>query len=168
MCRRLEIDFAASDENGAGEAVVVINCAQDDGQHAEIKRFTRHKITEAVQGSAHGSRSQSPDSGKGSGGTASLFGGAQPMAREQPTWSFGNSAPSTSCSNFQSELASSTGMFEEWRTSVFTFGGLKSPQIMTTAIDISSFALLTYDWFIINLFSTVDPSDSSGCSDIVS
>ena len=143
MRRRLEVDFAASDENGAGEAVVVINCAQDDGQHAEIKRFTRHKLTEAVQDSAHGSRSQSPDSGEDNSGPSSLFGGALPIAQEQPTWSFGNSAPSRSWSNFQSEMPSSTGMFEEWRTSVFTFGGLKSPQIMTTALDMSHFALLT-------------------------
>ena len=143
MRRRLEADFAASDENGAGEGVVVVNCARDDGQHAEIKRFTRYRLTEARRGSAYGSRSQSPDSAKGNNSHTSLFGGAVPSTQEQPTWSFGNSAPSRSSSNFQSELASSTSMYEEWRTSVFLFGGLKSPQIMTTAIDMSSFALLT-------------------------
>ena len=122
---------------------MVIKCAQDEGQHAEIKRFTRYKLPETLQGSAHGSRSQSPDSAKGNNGHASLFGGAVPTTQEQPTWSFGNSAASRSSSNSQSELASSTSIFEEWRTSVFLFGGLKSPQIMTTAIDMSSFALLT-------------------------
>ena len=143
MRRRLEADFAASDENGAGEGVVVINCAQDDGQHAEIKRFTRYKLPEALQASADGSRSQSPDSAASNNGHASLFGGAVPIIEEQPTWSFGNSAASRSSSKFQSELGSRTSMFEEWRTSVFLFGGLKSPQITTTAIDMSSFALLT-------------------------
>ena len=143
MRRRLVVDFAASDENGGGEGVVVINCAQDDGQHAEIKRYTRYKLPDALQASAHGSRSQSPDSAKSNNGHASLFGGAVPIIEAQPRWSFGNTAGSRSSSKFQSELASSTSIFEEWRTSVFLFGGLKSPQITTTAIDMSSFALLT-------------------------
>ena len=140
MRRQLEVDFAASDENGAGEGVVVISCGLDEGQHAEIKRFTRYKLKEssdALDDQEFQTRINNNTSSR------SLFGGSTSTLKEQPTWSFKDKTPSRRSSAAQSDSASNKHMFEEWRTSVFLFGGLKSPQIMATAIDISSFALLT-------------------------
>ncbi|POS83241.1 hypothetical protein EPUL_004704 [Erysiphe pulchra] len=41
MQRRLHVDFAGDDDNGAGEAVFVVKCGTLPSQEAEVKRMTR-------------------------------------------------------------------------------------------------------------------------------
>lgn len=41
MRRRLEVDFAAVDEDGGGEGVFIINCGLEEDQTAAISRFSR-------------------------------------------------------------------------------------------------------------------------------
>ena len=131
MRRRLEVDFAGSGENGAGEGIFVISCALDDGHHAGINRYTHCKVTEVPQTLMGDRRPQNSDLLEGNDIHVSLFGGSMAMAHVQPTWTFGE------------ELASRTSTIEEWRTSVLLFGGLKSQQITATAVDMSNIALLT-------------------------
>ncbi len=142
MRRRLEVDFAAGDENGAGEGVLVIGCGLDEGQQAVIKRYTRCKMTESsdedLAGQGSSRRVMQEDVGCGS-----IFGDSHPLTNEQPTWSFKNTSVSRCNSAIPSDSGRRTNLIEEWRTSLFLLGGLKSPQINTTAIDMSTFALTT-------------------------
>ena len=140
MRRQLLVDFAASDENGAGEGIIVVSCGLDEGQQAGIKRFIRCKLKESNH-VLDDPESQMPVNNKTS--SPSLFGGSTPTLRDQPIWSFNDKTSSRRSSMAQSDSALNKYMFEEWRTSVFLSGGVKSPQIMATAIDMSSFALLT-------------------------
>lgn len=158
MRRRLEVDFAASDENEAGEGIFVIGCGLDEGQQALIKRYTRCKVTELSNG---GPASQGPANPVvcGDASQGSIFGDSNPLINEQPTWSFKDRVISPRNSTSRSDSGPKPRFVEEWRTSVFLLEGLKSSQISTTAIDVSSFALLT---------TTEDPligvSGSSGAS----
>ena len=142
MRRRLEVDFAAGDENGAGEGVLVIGCGLDEGQQAVIKRYTRCKVTEssdedlAGQGSSRSVMHEDV-------GCGSIFGDSHPLTNEQPTWSFKNEPVSRCSSAIPLDSGRRTHLIEEWRTSLFLLEGLKSPQINTTAIDMSMFALMT-------------------------
>ena len=143
MRRRLEVDFAATDENGAGESVIVVSCGLDEEQHAEIKRYTRCKLKGSSNESLINEGRPTPTFANAGNHSGSLFGGTTQVNKEEPTWSFKAKTPSRRSSAAQLDSAPRAYMFEEWRTSVFLFGSLKSPQVMATAIDMSSFALLT-------------------------
>ena len=142
MRRRLEVDFAAGDANGAGEGVLVIDCGLDDGQQAVIKRYTRCKVTES---SDEDLSNQSPLKlvAHSDASYSSIFGDNHSLTNEQPPWSFKRTVRSRRSSASPSDCGPSTHLIEEWRKSVFLFGGLRSPRINTTAIDMSNFALLT-------------------------
>lgn len=155
MRRRMEVDFAAGDKDGLGEGVLVIGYGLDEGQQAAIKRYTRCKVKETLEEDlAHTGSSKLVVHGDASYG--SIFGANNPLINEQPTWSFKERAISRGTSASPSDSGLRTHMIEEWRTSGFLFGSLKSPQISTTAIDMSCFAMLT---------ATEDPAlDASGFS----
>ena len=141
MRRRLEVDFAADDGNGAGEAIIVCGCGLDEGTTASIRRFTRCKIDQFsdVMHSNHGCESPTPSR---TAAQASLFGDPV-MGSDGQTWSFDNLPPERSTSMNDGDGNLSMHMVEEWRMSVFTLGGLKSAQITTTALDMSTFSYLT-------------------------
>lgn len=151
MRRRLEVDFAASDENDAGKAIIVISCALDEDQQAGIKRYTRCLLKKAsdepsTSSTEHLNFRSHPTPARGetkAKNHPSVFGDNSPMMEQQPTWSFGNFKPIKRDSPIPDGVGSSVAMTEEWRTSILLLGGLKSPQIMTTAIDSSNFSLLT-------------------------
>ena len=140
--RRLEVDFAASDEQGVGESLFVIGCGLDEGQQAMIKRYTRYKVTDIIDKDSSGKGSTRPDADRGSS-HISIFGSNNSLINEQPTWSFADSDPSRHSSTSPLESGFGAHCVEEWRTTVFLLGGLKSPQITTTAMDASNLALLT-------------------------
>ena len=147
MRRRLEVDFSSSDDNGAGEGIFVISCAMDDEkQQPGIKRYTRCMIKEP---SDEQHNSLIPHAQQSSmiadvepKISPSDLGNNAPIMRDEPSWSFGDAATTRRNSATESETASSIDMVDEWRTSVFTFGGLKPPQITTTAIDCSNLSVL--------------------------
>lgn len=139
MRRRLEVDFAGDDGFKAGENVVVVQCGLDEGEILSIKRYTRCKVPNPVEETAPNVPASDPRAGdeKSKG---SLFGGVQDGISEEPGWSFGSMKRSSSVvSDHLEDIAN----IEEWRTSTLTLGGLKAPQITTTAIDLSTYALLT-------------------------
>ena len=137
MRRRLEVDFSASDENGVGEGILVISCALDEERQATIKRYTRSMIRKSSEELLtspvvlHG-----PDHSSDLRDTAS-------MIKEQPAWSFDNIVPPRRSYAPKSDMSRTVSMIEQWQTSNFLFGELKSPQITATAIDGSSFSSLT-------------------------
>ncbi|KAI4131019.1 MAG: hypothetical protein LQ338_001430 [Usnochroma carphineum] len=140
MRRRLEVDFAGDDGSAAGENVVVIECGLDEGQTAAIKRYTRYKVPNAELGNLASVRVvPSPKEEQGTR-KGSLFGASHGRTSHEPGWSFNGIRRSSSVHSDRSEALATT---EEWRTSTFTLGGLKAPQITTTAIDLSAYALLT-------------------------
>ena len=142
MRRRMEVDFAAGDKNGSGEGVLVIDCGLDDGQQAAIKRYTRYQVTESSDEEIvplHSPELVAP----GNFSYGSIFGEHNSLINEQTTWSFKDTAISRRGFASQPESRPRTRSIEEWRTSVFLLGGLKSPQINTTAIDMSHIAMLT-------------------------
>lgn len=142
MRRLLQVDFSASDENGAGEGILVVGCGLDEGQQAMIKRYTRCKTAESSDERV-ADRGPSGSVAHGDAGHDSVFGMHKSLINEQPTWSFKESVVSRRNSASPLESEPRAKLVEEWRTSVFLLGGLKSPQIITTAIDMSNFALLT-------------------------
>ena len=145
MRRRLEVDFAASNEDGVGEGIMVIDCGLDEGSLSEIKRYTRCRFKETIDGLFCEPRSPgsvvSPDD---TGPLSKPFAISLP-AEEQPTWSFIDRDTTRRSSAARLGSAFLTPQIEEWRVSVFAFDGLKLPQITATAIDVSKFAVLTAD-----------------------
>ncbi|KAL8933283.1 MAG: hypothetical protein Q9216_006438 [Gyalolechia sp. 2 TL-2023] len=134
MRRRLEVDFAGDDRSTAGENVVVVQCGLDEGEVPCIRRYTRCRVPNPAKDST----SDSPSGDETQKG--SLFGAVQGGISEEPSWSFNSMKRSPSAfSDHLEEIAT----IEEWRTSTFTLGGLKAPQIAVTAIDLSTYALLT-------------------------
>ena len=139
MRRRLDVDFAGINENRAGESIVIFECGLDEGQIARVKRYTRLLQQSSVSG--YQSEVQTPISKPV---TPSLFGGPSPARTTTifQQWSFSKQGASRKDS-FTSAVSDEIEEFEVWRTSTFSFGSLKSNQITTTAIDLSTFALLT-------------------------
>lgn len=142
MRRLLEVDFAASEENGAGEGVLVISCGMDDGQQAMIKRYIRCNVTESSDEDLVGQGPSKPFV-HGDASHGSIFGDNFPLINTEPTWSFKDTAISRRSAASPSDSGPRARLIEEWRTSVFLLGSLKSSQITTTAIDVSDFALMT-------------------------
>ncbi|KAL9594829.1 MAG: hypothetical protein Q9179_005225 [Wetmoreana sp. 5 TL-2023] len=139
MRRRIEVDFAGNDESGAGENIVVIQCGLDEGQAATITRYTRCKVSNPV---VHEGRHEvaSPSYTGGQDVGSSVFGASQRGLVQEPSWSF---EPVRHHSTAQSDNQENVAPIDEWRVSTFSLGGLKLPQITTTAIDLSTYALLT-------------------------
>ena len=164
MRRRLEVDFASWDDNGAGESIVVVDCGMDDGATAKVKRYSRCKTTETdplhsivtspllVNGPVEHPQNENSYS-------TSLFGSAPFPLESRPTWSFGGANLARGGSTPHSEAVSREEFVEEWRTSIFTFGGLKIPQITSTTMDNSKYA---------SLIATEDPLLSMSGSSLAS
>ncbi|TVY56087.1 F-box/WD repeat-containing protein pof10, partial [Lachnellula suecica] len=157
MQRRLEVDFAGDDGNGAGEAMVVINCGIQEEQHAEIKRFTRWK-TEQASREEYPTPKTPPMAAK-TITMASLFGGGMvitPPRNSSPDRSHMTSlvgspirrispdrTPSMPSSPVSRTL--STSLIEEWRTTILSLKDHPNAEITTSGIDMSTYALLTVD-----------------------
>ena len=156
MRRRMEVDFAGANNNKAGESIVVFECALNEGQVPKIKRYTRfllHKPESAQDSGAPSPASQSA--------TPPVFGVSERAQYTVPIqqWYFPDSA-SLRRRSLADEDAEDRETFESWRTSNFSFGVLKSPQITTSAIDMSTFATLTTSEDPLLSFSTTSESSS--------
>lgn len=143
MRRRLQIDFAASDEDAAGEGILVLDCGYQDGVPASIKRFTRCKTRESSKDAPHFRYSCDPSVGTGHANDSSLFGGG--ILKDQPTsaWSFDVLDKGRRSSVVQSDISATSNVVEEWLASRLSLGELKSDQITTSVLDRSTFASVT-------------------------
>tara|TARA_R110002003_G_scaffold96_20_gene7595 strand:- start:13968 stop:16973 length:3006 start_codon:yes stop_codon:yes gene_type:complete len=136
MRRRLEVDFAGDDGNYAGEAMVVVECGLDEGQVADIKRFTRVKVDEKEKSTTASTRITTPQPSQ----NTSLFGGSGAGTPDHAGLSQRMRRSSYRSSSSSPERPD---LVEEWRCSKFTFGGFKSTQVTSSTLDISTFATLT-------------------------
>ena len=138
MRRRLEVDFASTDEYKGGEAIFVIACGFDEGQTAYVKRYTHCKFKD----NAADEKGRNRGSGTTGAAGKSIFGGKASTAGLPPSWSF---EPKRLNSVDQSNMSSQHDIVHEWRTSSFLFGDIKAPEVTSSAIDMSTYALLTSD-----------------------
>jgi len=136
MRRRLEVDFAGDDGNYAGEAMAVFECGLDEGQVADIKRFTRVKTNEKEKSTTTSTRITTPQPAQ----NASLFGGSGTGTPDLAGMSQHIRRSSVMSSSSSPERPN---LVEEWRCSKLTFGGFKTTQLTATTLDISTFATLT-------------------------
>lgn len=137
MRRKLEVDFASTDEHGGGEAIFVINCGLDEGRAANIRRYTHCKVKEDPPESLKDQKLSTAL--EGSIGDLTL-GGKSHEITPQPTWSFKTARRN---SVDQNNVETPRATIHEWRTSSLLFGGLKAPQLTASAIDLSTYAMLT-------------------------
>ena len=142
MQRRLEVDFAGDDGNNAGENVIVLDCGLEEGSTATVNRYSRCRFQERQTRDTDSTRPLTGGSTQHSD-SPSLFGGStSPLTAPAAGFAFDRLEDSLS----QDDLAGSITprpMTEEWRSSSFALGGLKSMQILATTMDNSVFATQT-------------------------
>jgi hypothetical protein len=134
MRRRLEVDFAGSNENKAAESIFIFDCALEENQSPSLRRFTRLRQKESISPKDIRSQSPSGDPGRSNSSASIEYSSAD-------SWSFKDIISRRDSA--ASSTSSLPGQFESWRISSYSFGGLKIPQISTTAIDMSIYATLT-------------------------
>ncbi|KAH6631988.1 hypothetical protein F5144DRAFT_572713 [Chaetomium tenue] len=143
MLRKLEVDFAAGGENGGGESIFVVTCGSEEAEPASIRRFVK----------CNGSRKSSP-----SGALTpvapplaprqSIFGGEAVVEVSKAALQVDNNtngvSPAASGSSTP-QLGSIPGTveIEEWRTNEFVFKHNHAVEITASAVDTSTFALMT-------------------------
>lgn len=133
MQRRLEVDFAADDGNGAGENIFVFECGLIEDQPACIKRYAR--AISSLQTGAVEEIKASTDQ------VASLFGsGIQDSGSKENISKLGKPASPPSTPLTPSEPASP---MHDWRISTMNLKGHGQAVISATALDCTAHSLLT-------------------------
>ncbi|KAB8225965.1 hypothetical protein BDV33DRAFT_162736 [Aspergillus novoparasiticus] len=137
MRREMQVDFAGDDSYGAGESVIIIAPGIGEDENASIRRYTR-KLTKVEMPSSHFGTYQ-----VGESMASSLFGG--PV--ESPSLSSAVNTPSVPPSRASSRIGEivCSAANTEWRISDFVFGDHKSIEITASAMDVSTYAVLTPD-----------------------
>lgn len=138
MRRRLEVDFAGDDNNGAGENIFVLECGFKGGNQAQIKRFMRLKVEQASFDEYP--LPKTPPMAVSVPTMASLFGGGAGISATRAKFIEPSSTRSMSPTV---RSTSSPHLVEEWRTSVLSLQGSRGVEITTSACDMSKYALLT-------------------------
>ena len=132
MQRRLEVDFSSDDGQGAGENIFVIDCGLIEGRPACIKRYSRslaHQV--GVAKAVELAKPQPSQSlfGPGPSGTVSTD-------DNTPESQTPRSPPAT-------PMPSDSTVLHDWRCSMLEFSGLGHATITASALDCSSYGLLT-------------------------
>jgi hypothetical protein len=157
MRMRLEVDFAGDDGHGAGESILVLRCGINDGESSEIKRFTRWKSEQASLDEYPVPKTPPPAPVKTT--MASLFGGgavishprnASPqrnsmMSSSPVITSARASSPESPSTPVSPVFKSTSGMTEEWRSTILSLRNHPVTEITTSAVDMSTYATLTVD-----------------------
>jgi hypothetical protein len=160
MRRKLEVDFAGDDGNGAGEGIFVLKCGIGEGEHAEVRRFTRWKSEQASCDEYP--IPKTPPMVPRTTTMASLFGGgmvispprnASPDRPQGTPFSGSSTTPMRRLSPIRSPATpgspvgntASKTLIEEWRSTTLSLKDQPNIEITTSAVDISTYALLTVD-----------------------
>lgn len=136
MRRRLEVDFAADDECGAGEGIFVIECGFEDGQPAGITRFTR-VISGGTPPSGHLATFNTP----GDQTPSSLFGGS-PVRTPPSAWSGSPLLKQALSSGIQSPSISGGQQLTDWRETRLVLPN-QHCRITASSVDMSLYGLMT-------------------------
>ncbi|CAL5873060.1 uncharacterized protein PFLUO_LOCUS7329 [Penicillium psychrofluorescens] len=134
MQRDLQVDFAGDDGRGAGESVIIVARGTGEDDKASIRRFVR---TAAKSDLSSSTILESYPLSANQKASASLFGG--PGNTTSPAIN-SSLPPSRSSSRLSGPVSS---INTEWRISDVVFGDHKSVEITATALDDSTFAVLT-------------------------
>ena len=142
MRRKIEVDFGGDDGNNAGENVIIFDCGLDEGGVAAVVRYSRYRWVDLPARDAASTLPMTSASTQ-SPSPPSLFGGStSPVNTPTPALSFDRLEDSLS-RNELAESITSSPMGEEWRSSIFALGGLRSVQISVTTMDRSILASQT-------------------------
>lgn len=136
MQRRLEVDFGGDDGKGAGEHIVVIDCGVDGLGQAQVKRYTRLNSEQASFDDYP--LPKTPPMAPATPSMASLFGGGSTQKISMPQ----THSPKQS-NTPRDHVRDAALLVEEWRASIMSLQDSGSIEISTSAIDMSTFALLT-------------------------
>ncbi|PHH64589.1 hypothetical protein CDD81_4200 [Ophiocordyceps australis] len=123
MRRRLEVDFAADDDKGAGEVILVMDCGVSNGQRPAVRRYTRAVAATQPHSSKSGASPLMPKTRM-----ASLFAPIEAQAG-------GNCAPEQS-----SQLPRN---LDNWRCSSLQLMSHDDCTISACALECSCYSLLT-------------------------
>ncbi|KAH8812268.1 hypothetical protein F5884DRAFT_672228 [Xylogone sp. PMI_703] len=134
MRRKLEVDFAGDDGNGAGENVFVVGCGFD-GAEAEIKRFTRLKSERAPLNDV--SLPNTPSAAVQTVPVTSIFGDGK-FIQTQPIQP--SSEPLTRVET--PSISPPTDIRVEWRSSLLSLKSNPRVEITTSTMDMSTYSLL--------------------------
>lgn len=140
MRRELKVDFAGDDGNGAGESIMVIARGVGEDEKASLRRFTRKVWKMEVQPAI-----DPMETGRSSPivmPASSIFGG--PVKDPLPSSDDVQSLPPSRASARLGGPKCST-QNTVWFISEFNFGGRKSIGISASALDISTYAVLTQE-----------------------
>ncbi|RMZ82413.1 hypothetical protein DV737_g2116, partial [Chaetothyriales sp. CBS 132003] len=136
MRRKLVVDFAGDDGHGAGEGIFILRCGLEEGQVAEIKRFTRTQKKISVEDALD----SWPPIGAVSARGRSIFGGS----------AGGSAGGESSAQSPRYEARSRTSSTDDvsarfdsqWLISTLGFGDVRNVQISAVAADESDLATL--------------------------
>ncbi|KAE8357045.1 hypothetical protein BDV28DRAFT_126126 [Aspergillus coremiiformis] len=139
MRREMQVDFAGDDSHGAGESIIVIARGVGEDEKALIRRYTRKLTKVEILPSFF----ETYQDGESASLSSSLFGGPA----EFPSLSSAVNTPNMPLSRASSRLGETvcSTANTEWRISDFLFGDRKSIEITTSALDLSTYAVLTPD-----------------------
>ncbi|KAF7162602.1 hypothetical protein CNMCM6106_009472 [Aspergillus hiratsukae] len=138
MRRDLKVDFAGDDGHGAGESIMVIARGVGEDEKASIRRFTRILLNSDLQ-AASGTLPRVT----GDATSRSLFGGPSHTPSPSSASDASSLPPSRTSISLSDTVCSVANT--EWRMSDFVFGDRKSVRITTSALDLSTYAVLTPD-----------------------
>jgi hypothetical protein len=143
MLRKLEVDFAAGGENGGGESIFVITSGSEEGQPASVRRFVKGSSSAKSSPSGALTPVAPPTAPRQSifGGEAAAEAPEAPLQVDTPTNGVSPSASGSSTPR----LGAIPGKVEteEWRDSEFVFKHGPATEITASAVDLSTFALMT-------------------------
>lgn len=135
MRRELKVDFAGDDGQGAGESLVVIAQGAGGDSKASIRRFTRKTVPQDTA-------TLVPKPGVAGNVQSSIFGG--PAGPSQAALNGPPGSPPSRASG-GSNSSGFVRVNTRWFLSDFSFGGRKSVQVTSSALDQSTYASLTMD-----------------------
>ncbi|KAK7956936.1 F-box domain-containing protein [Apiospora aurea] len=141
MRRKLEVDFAGTDEHGSGEGIFVLSCGYEDEESPSMTRYVRNSPCRPQTLSAAESPSVTPVTSP----APSIFGGAKPRSPSpsSPASPLLRQVLSTSGSGVSSSASTlKQEDLDEWRESSFSMKGCEHSQITVSSVDMSSFALM--------------------------
>lgn len=134
MRRRLEVDFAGSNDTDTGENIVVVGCGIEDDHEAYLTRYTRCRVQENNTSTMSGIVTAGHNNT--SAPSTSLFGGKDQVSSTP-------SAQSSSSPESSGNPVTPKTMLEEWRSSTLSFGRIKTCQVTASTIDCSTHAVQT-------------------------
>ncbi|KAG6251377.1 hypothetical protein E4U23_000736 [Claviceps purpurea] len=150
MQRKLEVDFAADDGQGAGESVFVIDCGLVSEMPGRVRRFTRLLTS---TGSSHGSSPQNSSPPKAAITAASgiamkpqpsLFGYASMNAEAEDHVSQTQSLRPPPPTSAAQAVSHGFQILQDWTSVAFELTGISETAVITSScLDCSSPSLLT-------------------------